>query len=151
MTTTIESALTPIHDRWLTEVRCCVEPATLESAEFWDRWSAVRYLADPFRSHFRLERALLAAIAEHLSDQDAERLAGKAGELERLLSRLDRAGRRQDSAPAVAADARRLVAEVSAWCAALQRSTMRLRKDAVSPETLRALEQVASSGALAIS
>ena len=145
---TIESVLVPVHDRWLNEIRRFVEPATASGAGFWDRWTATRYFADQFRDHFRLEHALLVALAGLMRPGDAERLATQAGELERLLSDLDRVGRRRGTGPAVAEEARRLMDEVAVWCAELELATSSLRRDALPAQAARALEHVAASGAV---
>jgi len=147
-TGTIDSVLAPIHDRWLTEIRRFVGPATAPGAGFWDRWTATRYFADQFRDHFRLERALLASLAGLMRPTDAERLTTQAGELERLLFDLDRVGRRRGTGPAVAEEARRLMDEIALWCAELELAAASLRLDALSIQAARALEHVAASGAV---
>jgi hypothetical protein len=147
----VESVLVPIHDHWLNEIRRFVEPATSPRAGFWDRWAATRYFADQFRDHFRLERALLVALAGLMRPDDAERLITQAGELERLLSDLDRVGRRRGTGPAVAEEARRLMDEIAMWCAELELATSSLRRDALPADAARALEQVATSGAVSLS
>jgi hypothetical protein len=148
---TIESVLVPIHDRWLNEIRRFVEPATAQGAGFWDRWAATRYFADQFREHFRLEHALLVALADLVRPDDAKRLGTQADELERLLSDLDRVGRRRGTGPAVAQDARRLLGEIAAWCAELELATSSLHRDALSPPAARALEHLAASGSVGLS
>jgi hypothetical protein len=144
----VESVLVPIHNRWLNEIRRFVEPATAPGAGFWDRWAATRYFADQFRDHFRLERALLVALAGLMRPDDAERLATQAGELERVLSDLDRVGRRRGTGPAVAEEARRLMDEIAMWCAELELATSSLRRDALPAHAASALEHVAASGAV---
>ena len=148
---TIESVLVPIHDRWLKEIRRFVEPATAPGAGFWDRWTATRYFADQFRDHFQLEHALLVTLADLMRPTDAERLTAQADELERLLSGLDRVGRRRGTGPAVAEAARRLMDETAVWCAELELATSSLRPDALPTLADRALEHVAASGAIGLS
>ena len=145
---TLESVLVPLHDRWLNEIRRFVEPAASAGAGFWDRWTAVRYLADQFRDHFRLERALLVSIANLLRPDDAERLISQATELERMLSELDRVGRRRGTGPAVADEARRLMEAIAVWCAELEVATAGLRREMLSPQAARVLEHVTTSGAV---
>ena len=150
-TGSIESVLVPIHDRWLNEIRRFVEPATAPGAGFWDRWTATRYFSDQFRDHFRLERALLVALAGLMRPADAERLAAQAVELETLLADLDRVGRRRGTGPAVAKESRRLMDEIAVWCAELELATAGLHREALSTQATRALEHVAASGAVSFS
>jgi hypothetical protein len=145
---TIESTLVSLHDRWLNEIRRFVEPAASEGAGFWDRWTAVRYLADQFRDHFRLERALLVSIASLLRPDDVRRLTVQATELERILSELNQAGRRRGTGAAVAGKARRLMEVIAVWCAELEVATAGLRRESLSPEAARVLEHVETSGAV---
>lgn len=145
---TVESVLVPIHDRWLNEIRRFVEPAAAPRAGFWDRWAATRYFADQFRDHFGREHALLVALASVMRPGDAERLTTQAGELERLLSDLDRIGRRRGTGPAVAEEAHRLMDEIAVWCAELELATSSLRLDALPSEAARTLEHAAASGAI---
>jgi hypothetical protein len=143
---TVESVLVPIHDRWMNEIRGLVEPAAAPRA-FWDRWTAARHFADRLRDHFYLERKVLVALASLIHPDDAERLTTRAGELESLLSDLDRIGRRRGMSPVVAKKARRLMDEMAVWCAELELATLSVRRDALPSEAARALEHVAASGA----
>ncbi len=145
---TVESVLAPIHDRWLNEIRRFLDPATSSTAGFWDRWTAIRYLADQFRDHFKLERALLVSVASLLPAADARRLTGQASEVERMLSGLDCVGRRRGTGQVVAEEAHRLIEEIAVWCAELELATSGLRCDALPAEASRVLEHVTSSGAV---
>jgi len=148
---TVESALAPVHNRWLAEIRQVAEPAMAAAAGFWDRWAATRYFADQFRDHFRLEHALLVSVAALIPFHDAERLVAKAGELDRLLMEFDRVGRRRGTAPVVAEEARRLLEEIAVWCTELELATSGLRADQLPAQASRALDHVLASAAIAFS
>lgn len=145
---TVDSVLAPIHDRWLKEVRRFIEPAASAGAGFWDRWTTVRYLADQFRDHFRLERALLASLEGALQPEDTERLTTQADELERLLSELDTAGRRRGTAATVAVEARRLMEALAVWCAELELATTGVPRDILSINATHLLDHLKVSGAV---
>ena len=49
---TIGSVLRPVHAHWLQRTRRALEPVLSLKASFWDCWSAVRYLDDPFDAHY---------------------------------------------------------------------------------------------------
>ena len=148
---TVESVLAPLHDRWLTEIRRFVEPATSARAAFWDRWTAVRYLADQFRDHFRLERALLFSIASLLRPDDAERLLTQADELERMLSELNQSGRRRGTGPAVADAARQVMEGIAVWCAEFEAATSGVPQTLLSHNATCLLEHVKASGTIGFS
>ena len=147
-TETVDSVLVTIHDRWLNEARRFVDPAASVGADFWDRWTAVRYLADQFRDHFVLERALLVSLTTLLRDEDAERLVAQAGELERLLSGLNQSGRRRGTGPVVADAARQLMEGIAVWCAEFEVATAGVPRDLLSENSSRLLEHVKASGAV---
>ena len=105
----VESLLASVHTRWLDQVRRFVEPATLTTAGFWDRWSATRYLGDQFLDHFRLERAFLASIGYLLDAAEAVRLTERAERIEIIRDSLDQEGRLRGTGAAVA---RRFVADL---------------------------------------
>jgi hypothetical protein len=145
---TVDSVLVALHDRWLNEMRRFVEPAASAGAGFWDRWTAVRYLADQFRDHFILERALLFSLANLLRNEDAERLTIQAGELERLLSGLNQSGRHRGTGPAVADAVRQLMEGIAVWCAEFEAATAGVPRDILSENSNRLLEHVKVSGAV---
>ena len=145
---TVDSVLVTLHDRWLSETRRFVEPAASAGAGFWDRWTAVRYLADQFQAHFKLERALLVSLTTLIREDDAERLVTQAGELERLLAGLNQSGRRRGTGPAVADAVRQLMEGIAVWCAEFELATAGIPRDVLSENSTRLLEHVTALGAV---
>jgi hypothetical protein len=144
----VESLLASVHDRWLGQARRFIEPATLATAGFWDRWSATRYLGDQFLGHFRLEREFLASIAHLLESVPVSRLTELGEHIETVRAELDREGRQRGTGAAVAGDADELLREVSMWCAEIELAVVGLRREMLSPETNGLLDRLIASASL---
>ncbi len=145
----VESLLAPVHARWLEQLRDFVDPATIETAGFWNRWSATRYLGDQFLDHFRLERGLLSSIAHLLDADDAARLIEQAAHLEKVRARIDYLGRQRGTGVAVARDTRELVRALPTWCAEMESAAAGLRRDMMSSQANDLLDHVIASPGLA--
>ncbi|MGH7499388.1 MAG: hypothetical protein ACREL3_11130 [Gemmatimonadales bacterium] len=145
----VESLLASVHDRWLDQVRAFVEPATIATAGFWDRWSATRYLDDQFLDHFRLERSFLASIAHLINAGSAASLAWQAAYIERICARINDVGRQRGTGATVAAAAGDLVRDLSIWCAEMELAVAELWRSMLSPQTNAILDHLIVSAGLA--
>jgi hypothetical protein len=130
----LEASLRPCHAGWLENARRLVEPALEPNADFWARWAAVRYIADDFREHYRLERALVAELRPFLRPDVAERLVRQAEHVFRLRLDLDRIGRRRGTSEEFAGCARYLLEQLGLWCAEIERASRGITRDALPPE-----------------
>ena len=79
------------------------DPTLAPDADFWNGWSAVRYLNDQFDRLYRRECALIVAILPLLRPTDAFSLRARTVVLERTPRHLDQLGRRQGMTGTVAA------------------------------------------------
>lgn len=148
-TASVKSLLAPAHHRWLEQVRGFLDPAATGIAGFWDRWSATRYLGDQFLAHFRLERGLLSSIARLLDEVAATRLSAQAAHIDKVRARIDRVGRQRGTATPVAEDVRKLVDDLSTWCAELEAAVTDLRRGEMSSQANALLDRVVASASLA--
>jgi hypothetical protein len=116
----LDAVLRSIHNAWIQDARRFLEPAQQPGADFWARWAAVRYLADDFREHCRLERALVDELRPFVAEEEAARLVHESDRVLRLRLELDRIGRRRGSEAEVAAGTRDLLEELGVWCAEME-------------------------------
>lgn len=130
----LDRALRGVHDAWVHEARCFLEPAMEPAADFWTRWAAVRYLDDDFRDRYELERGLLAELRPFLGPLTAERLAREGDRLIRLRLEVDRIGRRRGTAAEVAGGARALLDQLMRWLAEIEQGVAGLTRDTLAPE-----------------
>ena len=68
---TLHTALRDIHQRWMRDTLRWLAPTLSASADFWDGWSAVRYINDQFERKYRRQRSLVKAILPLLRAADA--------------------------------------------------------------------------------
>jgi hypothetical protein len=117
----VAGRLRGIHRYWLEETRDWLAPAIAPEADFWDGWSAVRYLGDRFARFYRRQLALVKAILPLVGPSDAFTLATTTARVERARRTLDRLGRRQGSVKVVAAACEHFLETLEAWFEELQR------------------------------
>ena len=67
--------LATFNRRWLEEVQQHLAPACSPHSSFWDRWAAVRYLADSFEEPYKLSGELLDELVGSLDWRTAGQLA----------------------------------------------------------------------------
>jgi hypothetical protein len=130
----LDQALRGVHDAWVHEARCLLDPAMAPAADFWTRWAAVRYLDDVFRDRYDLERGLLAELRPVLPPAMAERLAQEGDRVFQLRLELDRVGRRRGTATEVAEGARVLLEQLELWLAMIEQGVAGLTRDTLPPE-----------------
>jgi hypothetical protein len=136
---TLGPVLRAAHDIWIREAGSFLSPIIRPGAPFWDRWTAVRYLADQFMSQYRRERALVDELRPFLPPETAERLIGDGDRILQLQEQLDEVGRRRGTARTVAAIGREVLRSLRSWCAELEAAAGRLRRDLLPEEGNRLL------------
>ena len=130
----LDALLRPIHDAWVEEARCFLEPALEPGTDFWTRWAAVRYIADDFQEQYQRERALVDELRPFVHPDVAERLRGEGDRVFRLRLELDRMGRRRVTAAEFAAAARRLLDRLAVWCAEIELATAGITRGSLPAE-----------------
>jgi hypothetical protein len=108
------------HEIWIRETSRFLLPICAPDALFWERWTAVRFMADDFVAQYRRERRLLQQIRPFLPPETADRLAAGGEHLGRLQCKLDRVGCRADAGYTVSVLSSRLVRSLCAWCADIE-------------------------------
>ncbi len=110
------------HRIWIRETNRFLSPIIVREAPFWERWTAVRYMADQFLGQYRRERALLDEVRPFLPPDIAERLTQDGERIGRLQCELDRVGRRRGTAHMVSGVSRELLQLFRAWCADIEKA-----------------------------
>ena len=87
---TVRTALRDIHQVWMRDTLRWLAPTLSPSADFWDGWSAVRYINDQFDRKYRWQRMLGKAILPLLPPADAFLLRSATSELELMRRHLNR-------------------------------------------------------------
>jgi hypothetical protein len=146
----LSTPLRLVHDRWLREVRNNLTPATLPSGStIWERWGAVRYLADEFNFHFGCECSLVDQLHDRLEPGVAARLVAEREALEQIRAELDVLGRRHGTAGSVSVLARALIDRLSLWCAEIEAATRGLAVGELDQQTLELLAQLEAAPVMA--
>jgi hypothetical protein len=130
----LDLVLRPIHTKWMGDVRRFLEPALHVDANHWDRWSAVRYLADDCQQQLRWERGLVEELRHLIDPAHGARLAREGEHVARLRLELDRIGRRRGTAAEFAAGAQALLEQLGCWCAEIESATRGLTRATLPPE-----------------
>jgi hypothetical protein len=131
--------LSHIHRRWMEETSQWLGPTLATDADFWNGWSAVRYINDQFDRQYRRKCAVVGAIIPLLRPSDALILCATTGMLERTRRDIDQAGRRQDMTELVATLVYRFLKLLRTWFAEIERVTAELTIDELPPDGQRAL------------
>jgi hypothetical protein len=134
--------LRAIHRRWMDETSDWLNPTLAPDADFWNGWSAVRYVNDQFDRQYRRGWALVAAILPLLRPADAFMLCARSVVLERTRRDLDRLGRQRGTTEVVAALAHRLLKLLRSWFSEIERVTEDLTIDDLPLDGRRALAQL---------
>ena len=66
--------LTPIHRRWLRDLRAVLDKVEGEDAAIWPRWNAIRYIDSVFSGQFDKERAAIEKLSHTISEKQITRL-----------------------------------------------------------------------------
>ncbi len=145
---TLHTALRDIHQRWMRDTLRWLAPTLSASADFWDGWSAVRYINDQFERKYRRQRSLVKAILPLLRAADAFRLRSTTVELELMRRHLNRVAGRQQMTEVVAVASCHFLELLAAWFGELQRVTQGLSRDQIPPQGQRALARLESAIAI---
>jgi hypothetical protein len=138
----LSAELRNVHRRWMDEVSEWLSPTLTPDADFWNGWSAVRYINDQFDRQYRRECALVAAILPLLRPTDAFSLCARTVVLGRARRDLDQLGRRQGMTEVVAALVYRFLKLLRTWFAEIERVTEELTIDELPTDGRRALAQL---------
>lgn len=122
------------HEIWLREANRFLLPVSMREAQFWSRWTAVRFLADHFAAQYRRERALLNELHSFLAPDTAQRLTADGDRIARLHEELDRVGRRRGTAHTVSVLSQRLLHLLRSWCADIEAAAGSIERDVLTPE-----------------
>jgi hypothetical protein len=122
------------HRIWIRETNRFLLPIMVREAPFWERWTAVRYLADQFMGQYHRERALIDEVRPFLPPDAAERLTQDGERVGRLQSELDRVGRRRGTAHTVSVLSRELLHLLRSWCADIEESAGRIPRELLPEE-----------------
>lgn len=133
------SVLKAAHQIWIAETDDYLTPISVPEASFWERWTAVRYLADDFIAQFVRERALLEELRAFLPSKVADTLLQQGDCIEQLQQQLDRLGRRRGTAQTVSVAARLLLDAVRTWCADIEAATWQITSAELPEEAQRVL------------
>ena len=122
------------HKSWIRATTLYLWPVFVQEAPFWERWTAVRYMADEFLRQFRLERAFVDELRPFLPPDTAASLARDGERIGRLQRELDRVGRRRGTAHTVSVLSRRLLQLLRSWCADIEAAAGRIPRGLLPPE-----------------
>jgi hypothetical protein len=134
--------LGPLHESWVEETRCYLDPASCSSAPFWDRWSVVRYLNDQFPARFALEYELIRELRPFMERHHAETLEAGAERLVRLRLGLDRLGRRRGTSAEFAPMVEEFLLALELWCAEIELAVRTVQRRDLPAEGSRLLARL---------
>ena len=143
----LSATLRDIHRLWMDDMSDWLGPALAPDADFWNGWSAVRYINDQFARQYRWECTLIAAILPFLRPSDAFILYATTAVLERTRRDLDHIGRRQGMTEVVSALADRFLRLLRTWLSEIERVTEGLTIDELPPDGRRVLAQLEAAAA----
>ncbi len=121
----LDAKLHDLNRRWMEETSEWLTPALAPDADFWNGWSAVRYINDQFDRQYLRKCALVAAILPLLRPTDAFVLRAATVLLERARRDLDRIGRRQGATEAVRAVTWRFLQLLRTWLGQIECATQK--------------------------
>ena len=143
----LSATLRDIHRLWMDDISDWLGPTLTPDADFWNGWSAVRYINDQFARQYRWECTLIAAILPFLRPSDAFILYATTAVLERTRRDLDHIGRRQGMTEVVSALADRFLRLLRTWLSEIERVTEGLTIDELPPDGRRVLAQLEAAAA----
>ena len=135
----LESSLAATHDHWMAEVHQVLLPITRPEATFWERWDAVRFLAERFPDRLRLEQALAAKLHLLVSSDAATRLELQGERLCELYRQCTRLTQERGVARDLARRADNLLEAVRLWCAEFELAARDITESDVDEDVLRLL------------
>ncbi len=145
----IASVLHTAHQGWLEETSEYLTPLLGGYAPFWDRWTAVRYLADQFLPRLRRERALVDTFSESLPPEIWKSLTQEGERIGQLQRKLDNLGRRRGTAWVISPVAGELLHALQAWCADIELVVRQISRDALPEKGRKLLARLEPSSTVA--
>jgi hypothetical protein len=122
------------HEAWICETSGFLSPILVQDAPFWNRWTAVRYLADQFQVQYGRERALVDELRPFLPPVLSDRLTQDGERIAHLQRKLDRVGRRRGTAHTVSVVSRELLRSLRSWCAEIEAAAGQIPRDLLPEE-----------------
>jgi hypothetical protein len=141
----LESTLATAHDRWMAEVHQVLLPVARPDATFWERWDAIRFLAERFPDRLGLERALGTALRPWISSEDAARLECQGARLVELHRECNRLAQERGMARDLAKRTGELLEAVRLWCAEFELAARHITESDVDEEVMRILGRMSLS------
>lgn len=140
------SILAPVlraaHKTWIRETTLYLWPVFVQEAPFWERWTAVRYMADEFLGQYHLEQAFVDELRPFLPPDIADSLTRDGERIGRLQCELDRVGRLRGTAHAVSVISRRLLHLLRSWCADIEAAAGRIPRGLLPEEGNRLVAEL---------
>ena len=131
---TLAPVLRAAHRVWIRETNRFLLPVIVWEASFWDRWTAIRYMADQFLGQHRRERALVEELRPFLPPEVGQRLAQEGERINRLQAELDRVGRMRGTAHSVSVLSRELLQSLRSWCVEIEETAGGISRDLLPEE-----------------
>jgi hypothetical protein len=135
----LESTLAATHDKWMAEAHRVLIPITFSGATFWNRWDAVRYLADRLPVRIRLERELSVQLRLFMEADHARRLRLQGERLCRLQGECNRLAQESGMARELASRTKELLEAVRLWCAEFELATAQVPESVAGDDVMRTL------------
>jgi hypothetical protein len=142
----VARVLQTAHEVWIRETTLFLSSATKEDAGFWERWTAVRYLADQFQLPYRRELALIEEMRPFLPPEVADRLSREGERLGQLGQALDKVGRRRGTARTVAVASREFLQLLRQWCSDIELAAEQVARDDLPQEGARLVAELETYG-----
>jgi hypothetical protein len=138
----VGAVLRTVHDIWIHQIESYTSSAVAPEATFWNRWTAVRYLADEFQSQYQRERALLEELGPFLSSGAIQSLAEEADRILQLHRLVDSVGRRRGTAKTLSVFTRKLLDAVLRWCGDFELTTGEISRDSLGGQAQQVLAEL---------
>ena len=130
------------HKIWVEHTDSFLTPVIAPAVSFWERWTAVRFLADESAAQFRRECALLEELRAFLPAGVADQLLQDGERIGQLQQHLDQLGRRRGTAQKVSVAARQLLDSVRAWCADIEAAVWQVDPSVLPEEARQAVAAI---------
>ena len=135
------SVVQAAHRIWIGEIESNLLPIIGGHSSFWERWTAVRYMADQFLAHYWRECSFIDELQSFLPLSLSERLSCQGERIGNLQRELDRVGRRRGTSRTVSVVARDLFDSLRSWCTEIEAAAAQVQRDVLRDEGQRVLEE----------
>lgn len=137
----LASVLRTAHNIWIRETALFLSSAIKPDAGFWERWTAVRCLAEQFQRPFHRDRALVNEMQPFLPAETGDRLFREGERVAQLGQALDEIGRRRGTARTVAVASREFLQLLRQWCCDIELAAEQIPRDALPQATARLVDE----------